>query len=149
MLDPRIYRTGFIVVALALVVLAFSLQNQPGPAGTTLAPEAFNGPAAYQTMTTLAAQYPDRLPGSVDDRDLATEVAQDFRTANRAFTVSIDSFSGRTVDGTRTLANVTAVLPGINSGSVVVIAHRDSLASPSVADLSGTATLIELEGDRT
>jgi hypothetical protein len=147
MLDPRIYRTGFIVVALALVVLAFSLQNQPGPAGTTLAPEAFNGPAAYQTMTTLAAQYPERLPGSVDDRDLATEVAQDFRTANRAFTVSIDSFSGRTVDGTRTLANVTAVLPGINSGSVVVIAHRDSLASPSVADLSGTATLIELERD--
>ena len=43
MLDPRIYRTGLIVAALALVVLAFSLQNQQTALNPTLAPEAFNG----------------------------------------------------------------------------------------------------------
>ena len=30
-LDPRIYRTGLVAVALAVIVLAFSLENQPGP----------------------------------------------------------------------------------------------------------------------
>ena len=67
MLDPRIYRTGFVVVALALVVLAFSLQNQPGPASTTLAPEAFNGSSAYATMQRMAADAPQRRPGSIGD----------------------------------------------------------------------------------
>jgi hypothetical protein len=147
MLDPRIYRTGFVVVALALVVLAFSLQNQPGPASTTLAPEAFNGPSAYTTMNQMAADAPQRRPGSIGDDALATEVAQDFLHENENFTVSTDTFKGRTVDGTRTLEDVTAVLPGMSSGSLVVIAHRDSLQSPSVADLSGTATLVELARD--
>ena len=147
MLDPRIYRTGFVVVALALVVLAFSLQNQPGPAGTTLAPDAFNGPSAYNTMKQMAGDAPQRLPGSIGDDALATEVAQDFRHENKDFTVSTDTFNGRTVDGSRTLEDVTAVLPGMASGSVVVIAHRDSLRSPSMADLSGTATLVELARD--
>jgi hypothetical protein len=148
MLDPRIYRTGFVVVALALVVLAFSLQNQPGPAGTTLAPEAFNGPAAYATMNQMALDAPERLPGSFGDNALAAEVARDFRRESQGnLTISTDTFPGRTVKGTRTLENVTAVLPGMASGSVVVIAHRDSLQSPSVADLSGTATLVELARD--
>jgi hypothetical protein len=149
MLDPRIYRTGFVVVALALVVLAFSLQNQPGPASTTLAPEAFNGSSAYATMQRMAADAPQRRPGSIGDDALATEVASDFRQDFRHenITVSTDTFNGRTVDGTRTLEDVTAVLPGMTSGSVVVIAHRDSLQSPSVADLSGTATLVELARD--
>jgi len=47
MLDPRIYRTGFVAVALAAIVLAFSLQDQPGPLGTTLPPDAFNGQNVY------------------------------------------------------------------------------------------------------
>ena len=63
-LDPRIYRTGLVAVALAVIVLAFSLENQPGPLTTTLAPEAFNGGHAYATMTRLAKQYPNRRPGT-------------------------------------------------------------------------------------
>ena len=42
MLDPRIYRMGLTAVLLAVIVLAFSLGDQPGPQGTTLAPQAFN-----------------------------------------------------------------------------------------------------------
>ena len=64
MLDPRIYRTGLVAVALAVIVLAFSLGDQQGPLTTTLAPDAFNGGHAYAAMTRIAKQFPNRRPGS-------------------------------------------------------------------------------------
>ena len=54
MLDPRIYRMGLIPVVLAVIVLAFSLGDQPAPLTTTLAPDAYSGQNAYATMSTLA-----------------------------------------------------------------------------------------------
>src|SRR5450755_3498968 len=145
MLDPRIYRSGFAIVALALVVLAFSLQDQPGPLSTTLPPDVFNGQNAYNNMVSLAASDPLRRPGSEGDDALATQVANSMD--QDGFSVSTTTFSGRTVDGSRTLENVIAVRPGISTGSIVVIAHRDALGSPAIADLSGTAALIELARD--
>lgn len=142
MLDPRIYRTGLVLVLLAVVVLAFSLYDQQGPLGTTLAPDAFNGQNAYATMTSLARNYSDRRPGSAGDDDIATYVANAF--AGNKLIVSSNTFTARTVDGTRTLETVTGTLPGLSDGSIVVVAHRDALGSPATADLSGTATLIEL-----
>jgi hypothetical protein len=143
MLDPRIYRTGFVAVAVAAVVLAFSLYNQQGPLNSTLAPEAFNGQNAYTTMKRLAQDDPERRPGTAGDDALAAEVTQAFR-AIRGFNVSTSVFKGRTVDGTRTLETVTATRTGLSTGSIVVVAHRDALSSPATADLSGTATLLEL-----
>lgn len=142
MLDPRIYRSGLVLVGLAVVVLAFSLLNQQGPLGSTLAPDAFNGPNAYSTMNTLAASYPYRQPGSAGDDALASEVAGSFR--RNGLIVSVSTFRARAAVGTRTLETVTGTLPGSSSGSIVIVAHRDSLGSPATADLSGTATLIEL-----
>ena len=72
MLDPRIYRTSLMVVALAVIVVAFSLGNQASPLTATLKPDAFNGAAAYTTMGNLAAQYTDRRPGSDADGSIAT-----------------------------------------------------------------------------
>jgi hypothetical protein len=145
MLDPRVYRTGLVVSALALVVLAFSLQNQPGALSPTLPPQAFNGQNVYSTMKTIAARDPVRRPGSDGDNALAAQVTHTFNQDK--FEVSTDTFSGETVDGTRTLENVVAVRPGITSGSVVIVAHRDALGSPALAGLSGTATLLELARD--
>ena len=56
MLDPRIYRTGLVVVVLAVIVFAFSLEGQQGGLGmnTTLPPDAFNGLNAYHDMLSLA-----------------------------------------------------------------------------------------------
>jgi hypothetical protein len=142
MLDPRIYRTGLIAVALGVIVLAFSLTNQQGPMGTTLAPDAFNGQNAYTTTTKLAAAYPRRLPGSLADRAIAGVVAQGLR--RYGFTVSKSTFKGVTVEGTRTLENVVGLRAGLSSGSIVVVSHRDALHAPSVADASGTAVLLEL-----
>jgi hypothetical protein len=143
MLDPRIYRTGLVAVALAVIVVAFSLYDQQGPLGATLAPDAFNGQNAYATMQNLAQGDPNRRPGSEGDDALASQVAQAFR-ALHGYTVSTSLSKGRTVDGTGTLETVTAVRTGLSAGSIVVVAHRDSTSSPATADLSGTATLLEL-----
>ncbi len=145
MLAARIYRTGLIVVALALVVLAFSLRDQQGALSPTLAPDVFNGQNVSATMSSIAAADPSRRPGSDGDKALAAQVGLDLRS--HGFAVSTDTFSGRTVDGTRTLENVVGIRPGRTSGSIVIVAHRDALGSPALAALSGTATLIELARD--
>ena len=143
MLDPRIYRTGFVAVALAAIVFAFSLTDQQGPLGTTQPPDTFNGTNAFNTMKSLADKYPNRRPGSFDDNDLATIVKTRLDKLP-GFAVSTSWSSGRTVDGNRTLETVTATRAGLASGTIVIVAHRDSLASPAEADLSGTAALLEL-----
>src|SRR5947199_2613188 len=142
MLVPRIYRMALLPVVLAVIVLAFSLSDQQGPMGTNLAPDAYNGQNAYTTMNRFAAQYPNRRPGSVGDDALASAVAGQLRS-NR-FQVSTDVFRAKTADGTRTLENVVAQRAGLSNGSIVVVAHRDSLRSPSTAEVSGTAVLLEL-----
>lgn len=142
MLDPRIYRASLIAVALAVFVLAFSLTSQQGPVGSTLAPEAFNGQNAYSSMVSLAGRYPNRRPGSAGDDDLATHVARALRRDGFAVTTRLDT--AKTADGKRVIETVTGTRAGLSSGSIVVVAHRDSLGSPSVADLSGTAILLEL-----
>ncbi|HEY2320245.1 MAG TPA: hypothetical protein VGH67_18200 [Solirubrobacteraceae bacterium] len=145
MLDPRIYRTGLIVAALALVVLAFSLRNQQAALNPTLAPEAFNGQNVATTMSSIAAGDPTRRPGSAGDYSLADEVKTAF--GRYGFGPTTDTFRGRTVDGTETLENVVGVRPGMQSGSIVVVASRDALGSQATASASGTATLMELARD--
>ncbi|HUZ27979.1 MAG TPA: hypothetical protein VMU90_01990, partial [Solirubrobacteraceae bacterium] len=142
MLDPRIYRMGLIPVVLAVIVLAFSLDDQQAGLTTNLAPDAFIGGNAYATMNTLAAQYPQRRPGSVGDGSLASYVAGQLRTDG--FNTSTETFSASTADGTRTLENVTGVRAGLGSGTIVVVSHRDALTSPAKANLSGTAVMLEL-----
>ena len=142
MLDPRIYRTGLIVAALALVVLAFSLQNQQTALNPTLAPEAFNGQNVALTMSSIAQGDPSRRPGSAGDDSLATQVKSTLRQYH--FDTTVDTFQGRTVDGTVPLENVVGVRPGMQSGSIVIVASRDALGAPAMAAASGTATLMEL-----
>jgi hypothetical protein len=143
MLDPRIYRTGFVAVALAVVVLAFSLTDQPGALHATLAPDAFSGANAYTTMKLFAAEYPDRRPGAYGDQALADDVAAKL-SAIQGFSVSKRLQKARTVDGTKQLETVTAVRAGQSAGAIVVVTHRDALHAPSTVALSGTAILLEL-----
>jgi Peptidase family M28 len=145
MLDVRIYRTGLAVAALALVVLAFSLTNQQGPRSASLAPEAFNAANVSAAMTSIARNDPVRTPGSDGDTALATQVAASF--SQNGFSVTKGTFTAQTADGTRTLENVVASRPGMESGSIVIVAHRDARGSPAKAGLSGTATLMELARD--
>jgi hypothetical protein len=142
MLDPRIYRAAFVPVALALVVLAFSLYDQQGALGTSLAPDAFNSQNAFATMEGLSNAYPNRKPGSPSDAALASRVGQVF--ARHGYGVSTDLFTAQTADGKRTLETVTGVRAGFSSRPIVVVAHRDGRGSRSTVEMSGTATLLEL-----
>ena len=149
MLDPRIYRMSLVVAALALVVLAFSLTDQPPALRSSLAPAAFNGANVSSTMTRLARADPSRALGSDGDHALADQVASKLRAPADGFSVARDTFSARTAEGERTLQNVVATRPGTRSGSgsIVIVAARDGGGSPAPASLSGTATLLELGRD--
>ena len=63
MLDPRVYRAALLPVLLALIVVAFSLENRPGPLRTTLTADAFDGGARRAPARRLAAAYPERPAG--------------------------------------------------------------------------------------
>ena len=142
MLDPRIYRTGLIVVAVAVIVVAFSLGNQANPLNATLVPDAFNGGTAYATMQSLAKQFPVRPPGSVGDNGIADDVASAF--SRDGLQVQRSTSGAQTIDGSRTIQTVTGTLAGLTPGSIVIVAHRDSAHAGATSDLSGTGVLLEL-----
>src|SRR5436305_8979279 len=114
MLDPRIYRGGLVAVALAVIALAFSVQDQQAPLTSSLAPDAFNGQNASTLTGKLASDYPDRRPGSTGDDALAGHVAQTFR--RYGFAVSTSTFTARTALGKRPLETVTGTRAGLGRG---------------------------------
>jgi hypothetical protein len=147
MFDPRIYRAALVPILLAVGIAAFSLRPEPPAATTALATDAFNGTRAFSGplgLTTLAAEYPDRRPGSDGDGALADLVRE---TLAPGFQVSTHRFFAQTIDGRRQLETVVGVRQGLSPQRIVVLAHRDAAASPATADLSGTAALLELAHD--
>jgi hypothetical protein len=149
MLNWRLYRATIVPVALALAVAAFSLSPRPAGFGSALAPDAFEGTRAFAELDSLAAEFPDRRPGSSGDRALAARVAQVLEglggTAGGGFTVRTRHFTAQTIDGRRNLTTVMAQRPGSTAASpIVILAHRDAAAHGSRAELSGTAALLEL-----
>lgn len=150
MLDPRLYRAAFAPILLALVVAAFSLVERPAALRAAVAPDAFNGPRAFQTLRGLATSFPDRRPGSDGDSALAEKVATELRrtfcdgAGDACDAVQTRTASGRTVDGERDLETVVATRLGAPGPGLMVVAHRDATAAPAEAELSATAALIEL-----
>jgi hypothetical protein len=142
MLDPRIYRTGLVAVVLAVIVFAFALQGPAAPLSTTLAPDAFNGQNAYQDTLSLARGFPRRPPGSAQDSALGGVIASRLRADG--YGVHEQHFVAATPSGSRGLFNVIGVQQGLSNAAIVVVAHRDSLHSPAVAEQSGTGVLLEL-----
>jgi hypothetical protein len=154
MLNGRLYRVAFVPFVLALAVASFSLTARPLPLTSTLAPDAFEGTPALAELKSLAAEFPNRRPGSPGDEKLAAKIAQTLEGLGMAghggFQVRTHRFQAQTIDGERTLETVLAQRAG-SSGSgatpIVILAHRDASGaggSPSEAELSGTAALIEL-----
>jgi Peptidase family M28 len=149
MLNWRLYRATFVPFLVALGVAAFSLGARPQPLTSTLAPDAFNGALAFAELKRLAAEFPDRRPGSAGDQRLAARVAQTLEGLGGAghggFQVRTRRLQAQTIDGEKTLETVIAQRPGSSGGRpVVIMAHRDAAARGSEAELSGTAALLEL-----
>jgi hypothetical protein len=155
-LNGRLYRASFAPLLVALAVAGFSLTAPRGSLSSTLAPDAFNGSAAFAELQGLAKRFPERRPGSRGDRALAAEVARTLESlgssAAGGFSVSTRSFTAATLDGPRTLTTVVARRPGLTGASpIVLLAHRDGLAGgggaragDAEAELSGTAVLLQL-----
>jgi hypothetical protein len=142
MLDPRIYRMGLVAVVFAVIVFAFSLQQQRRSLASTLAPDAFNGQNAFAETTDITGHFRRRPAGSANDYAIAGEIAQSFR--KDGFAVSAPSFSAPTPNGSRRLRNVIAVRSGMTAGTIVVVAHRDATGSPAAAAESGSGVLLDL-----
>ena len=149
MLNGRLYRATFVPFVCALAVAAFSLTARPLPLTSTLAPDAFDGAQALAEAKALAAEFPNRAPGSSGDEESARHIAGMLEglggTAGGGFSVHTRRFKAQTVDGERTLTTVIAQRPGsTNAAPIVILAHRDSVARGAPAEFSGTAALLEL-----
>jgi hypothetical protein len=146
MLDPRIYRAALVPVLFALIIAAFSLSDRPRPIGTTLEPDAFNDNAvarANQDLNDWVSAFPERRAGDSGDAALARRVAQELRAIG-SYQVSSPTFRAETADGMRELTTVIARQVGQAGPGLVVVAHRDALGRGAKAELSGTATMLEL-----
>jgi hypothetical protein len=151
-LNGRIYRAAFLPLLFALVIAGFSLTGRTAPLSSPLAPDAFEGARAFAMLEALAKEFPERRPGSVGDRKLAAYVAGTLRglgsAAKGGFAVSTRVARAQTIDGERTLTTVIAQRPGTTGEApIAILAHRDAAGaggSPAKAELSATATLLEL-----
>ena len=142
MLDPRIYRAGFLPILFALVLVGFSLREPPRPLTASLAPDAFDGAAAFRQLDRLAAEAPLRRPGSAGDRLVAKRVEETLRA--NGFRVGVRQVTAETADGSRALTTVVGERTGFSNRRILVLAHRDALGRGARAELSGTAALLEL-----
>ena len=147
LLDVRVYRAAFLPALVALFVAAFSLADRPAPATSPLAADAFDGERAFgarapleNSLAELARSFPDRRVGAAGDSGLADRVADTLgrpdRTQGPAFRVT------RTRAGD--VETVVGMRPGLSSRRIVVLSHRDAVGRPGLAELSGTATMLEL-----
>jgi Peptidase family M28 len=146
-LDVRVYRAAFLPALVALFVAAFSLADRPAPAVTPLTATAFDGARAFggraapeNSLIELGRSFPDRRPGSPDDRALADRVAA---------TLGAEDQTGRpgfrvTRERAGDVETVIGARPGLSSRRIVVLAHRDARHRPGLAELSGTAAMLEL-----
>jgi hypothetical protein len=143
-LNSRLYRGSFAVVALAVLLLAFSIVRPVALPPPQLPPN-FDGAAARELAAYLAGHYPDRSPGGAGS--LAATAW--FRDQMRQYDlpVSADTWTA-TIPGSgrARLTNLWAVARGQTRQAIVVMAHRDDLGQGAGANdnATGTAALVEL-----
>lgn len=128
LLEPRLYRAAFIPSVLAVIVLAFSLENPPRSLTPELAPPTFSAQRVKQTAAQLVRVYGARESGGADDRDAADFVRA--RLEASGLVTSAYRFRARTLRGRKTLTNVVGVRAGPSDRRLVVIASRDGSRGP-------------------
>ncbi len=142
-INGGLYRASFLIAAVPLLLLAFTVST-PSPLARPTLPGAFDGAAALSLAGELA-KYPVRTPGSVG----AGQAAGWFSDQLRPFGLTTTATTWhQTVPGLGRvrLENLQAVVPGQSREAIVVMAHRDDIGTGPGADdnASGTAALIEL-----
>src|SRR3954468_4575819 len=121
--NSRLYCGSFAVVALAVLLLAFSIVRPVALPPPQLPPN-FDGSTTRELATYLATHYPDRSPGGAG----SVAGAGWFRDHMRQYDLPISSdtwtvtIPGR---GRTRLQNLWAVARGSSRQAIVVMAHRD------------------------
>ena len=143
-INARSYRGTWLLVAIPLLIAAFSVKKVPTLPPPTL-PPAFDTTAALDLADELAGSIPSRQPGTRGGRRAARWVASKFEL--EGFTPSVDHFTANIPgQGDTQLANVVAIAPGRSPQAIVVMAHRDDTGlGPGANDnASGTGAMLEL-----
>ncbi|MGH3042403.1 MAG: M28 family metallopeptidase, partial [Gaiellaceae bacterium] len=151
--STRIYRAAWLVVAVPVLVAAFSVGRPDALPAPRIQP-FFDQTTAVQFASELVNTFPDRSPGTDGQREAADWVETQFR--GYGFDVERQTFAADIPGlGTEELVNIVAVAPSTGPASaqsgraVVVLAHRDSVGRSQGADDngSGTGALLELARD--
>lgn len=142
LLQPRLYRAAFAPALLALIVLAFSLEDPRTGVPPELAPPTFSGQRASETARQLVRAYGDRRSGGSGDERVAELVAA--RLTASGWVSNSYSFEARTLSGKRRLTNVIGVRAGPSDRRLVIVASRDG-APGALAEAGAAETGILLE----
>lgn len=145
----QLYRLCLLPVLAVLMLAAFSLGDPVSPMTSTLSPEAFEGQRAFRTLHEMVALAPSRAPGSPGDMRLMRFLQRSLRsfgsTSSGGYHVSLQALPAQTPSGGATPVDLIATRPGITTQPpIVLVAHRDLSGQGGLAQLSGTATLLEL-----
>ncbi|MDQ5822277.1 MAG: hypothetical protein M3540_12630, partial [Actinomycetota bacterium] len=105
--SARMYRGTWLLVAIPLLIAAFTVTRpQPLPAPTL--PPSFDQAAAIETAVDLSKRWPLRLPGSVSASNWLKTALEPYglRLESQRFDAELPGY------GTTTLENVLATVPG-------------------------------------
>jgi hypothetical protein len=142
--SARTYRGTWLLVALPLLVAAFTV-SRPAPLAAPDLPPAFDIQSAYDLTKQLATEYPNRAPATTGAEGAVRWLLDQLRPYG--FQPRVDRFEADVAGrGRLRFRNVIATIPGRSEATIVVVAHRDNSGiSPGADDnASGTAALIEL-----
>jgi hypothetical protein len=135
---------GFLLAAPALLAFLFSISTTTALPRSPLDP-LFDAESATSFATTLATEYPSRVPGSEGADGAArwyreTVASIGLQTEEEIWVEDLADL------GRVQLHNIVSVVPGRTDETIVVVAHRDNAGAeqPLGENASGTATLIEL-----
>jgi hypothetical protein len=153
-ISGRIYRVAWLVVAVPLLVAAFSV-GQPVALQQPRLPPSFDRTTAAQFATELARDFPDRRPGTTGAKGATDWVEAHLREYN--FTVERQEFDADVPGlGTQHFVNLIATAPAPLAANVprsqeaiAIVAHRDNIGGSPGADYnaSSTGALLELARD--
>src|SRR4051794_29847736 len=153
-ISGRIYRAAWLIVAVPLLVAAFSV-GQPVALQQPRLPPSFDRTTAVQFATEFARDYPDRRPGTTGSKAAAEWVTARFR--DYEFTVERQEFDANVPGlGTQHFVNLIATAPPTSATNVprsqeviAIVAHRDNIGGSPGANYnaSSTGALLELARD--
>jgi len=142
MVDPRIYRAGLALVAIAVIVFGFSLQAAPAPETTSMTPPAWSVTGHQLQALEQTRQRDDALGPAAFAQYIAGQLGVAVNTGGTSgFRVSTADVQVPTAAGEREVETVTATRTGVATGTIVVVSDHDA---PGEAGVSGTAVLIAL-----